>query len=177
MSAVFCFNTGADPFTGADHFPFNCFTVRLLIIKDDQSHFLKEDFVTSLFLVASMMQGDILILKIDGNSTIKEIQENLQKQFPFLKFEFCKDMGSDTKKDKFELLPPSFKVSAFMPVKGNITLTLDGNKRIFELKNDFKNIGLCVVISRRSGNAWVKTSLTEDWSLQTQNSAGENFSN
>ncbi|MBC8047225.1 MAG: hypothetical protein H7Y00_10545 [Fimbriimonadaceae bacterium] len=120
--------------------------------------------------------GDIIKLRISSNSTIRDVQNDLEQQFPFLKFEFCKNMESESKNERPEMLSPALKLSAFVNGRENIYINLNEDKKVFELKNDFKNIGLAIVIYRISGNVWVKTSLTEDWSLQMQNTAGKNFS-
>ncbi|MFZ9982087.1 MAG: hypothetical protein ACO3FI_08660 [Cyclobacteriaceae bacterium] len=44
------------------------------------------------------------------------------------------------------------------------------------MKEEFKSAtGLLVKIFRKSGNVWIETSLTDDWTLERQNEEGKSM--
>lgn len=55
-------------------------------------------------------------------------------------------------------------------------ISIEKNKTVAELENDFSLIGLKAEIFRKSGNVWIETSLTSNWTLQQQNAAAEELS-
>ena len=114
-------------------------------------------------------------INIDCNSTVNDIQDILYQDFPFLRFEFYKTNGSVTERGKFNILSSYVKIFAVTGLREATSMKIFEDKKIGELKNDFKSIGLVIVLYRKSGNVWVKASLTDDWSLKMQNAAGENF--
>jgi len=44
------------------------------------------------------------------------------------------------------------------------------------VEKDFESLGLFAEVFRKSGNVWIETSLTNDWTLQQQNLEGEEIS-
>lgn len=115
-------------------------------------------------------------INLNSSSTIHDIQYELKRYFPFLRFEFNKIGKQVNENEKPVNLTPSLKIFNVTNLRERISIDFSGDKKLLELKNEFQKIGLTVVIYRKSGNVWVKTSLTEDWSLQMQNTAGKNFS-
>jgi len=111
---------------------------------------------------------------LNENSTVNEVISYLQGCFPFLRFEFYKSDVRSPSDQRLMLLPHL----ALGILTGNRTLSLclDEDKRISELKDDFRRIGIEVVIYRKAGNVWVETKLTGDWTLKMQNAEGEIFS-
>jgi hypothetical protein len=56
-------------------------------------------------------------------------------------------------------------------------LNIDETRSIEEVESDFNNtFGLNAVVFRKSGNMWIKTSLTHHWSLGRQNLEGRQLS-
>lgn len=56
-------------------------------------------------------------------------------------------------------------------------LTITGDMTIAELERLFRGAyGLSVKVFRKSGTAWLETSLTSDWTLAEQNDEGRSLS-
>jgi len=56
----------------------------------------------------------------------------------------------------------------------NTEINLSGSTTIQTLKNSIaESTGLMVKIFRKSGNVWIETSLTDDWTLDRQNEEGK----
>ncbi|GAB3426381.1 hypothetical protein GCM10027516_30200 [Niabella aquatica] len=53
---------------------------------------------------------------------------------------------------------------------------INGDITVAELGNSFAALGLRTEVFRKSGNVWVETFLTDSWTLQQQNKAGEEIS-
>ncbi|HVX27352.1 MAG TPA: hypothetical protein VHB70_13470, partial [Parafilimonas sp.] len=47
---------------------------------------------------------------------------------------------------------------------------------VAELENQFGDIGLIAEVFRKSGNVWIESSLTDNWTLQQQNNEAEEIS-
>ena len=110
-------------------------------------------------------------LVIDKTQKLITIQNEFQKQFPFLKIEFYKHthslgLGSPKKNTlNSELTIGDVK-------KNNLsgTIKINGLLKVAELETAFaKTFGLSVQVFRKSGNVWLQTTATDDWTLAEQN--------
>lgn len=93
--------------------------------------------------------------------------------FPFLKIEFFKNLELNgiriTKK-----LENSYGLFRIPETE----ISLLASRTIQSLKRDiFEITGLTAKIFRKSGNVWIETSLTDDWSLDRQNEEGKQIGN
>ncbi|HEX4851927.1 MAG TPA: hypothetical protein VFV08_14025, partial [Puia sp.] len=53
-------------------------------------------------------------------------------------------------------------------------IQLDEKQKVGDLEAELKRrFGLNAQVLRRSGNSWIETSLTDDWTLEKQNKEGE----
>jgi hypothetical protein len=93
---------------------------------------------------------------INKNSTVAMVQQQFNEQYPFLKVVFLKNIGGFTHR---------------------ASIRIDAKRTVSEIEKDFKQeAGVSVKIFRRSGNVLVETSLTSDWTLESQNKEGEQIS-
>jgi hypothetical protein len=103
-------------------------------------------------------------LDIDDKCSFQHVQYEFSERYPFLKIDF--------------LRPPVGEANPLLRrkrIKGSIHI--EGTRTVGEILKDFENIfGLSMMIRRRSGNVWIETSLTADWTLAQQNREGEQFS-
>ena len=59
--------------------------------------------------------------------------------------------------------------------KGTITIT--PQMTVANLEQNMNDVfGLSVQVFRKSGNAWLETSVTDNWTLEQQNNQGEELS-
>ncbi len=114
----------------------------------------------------------MLTLKIDESKSVGDFKKEFSSTFPFLKIELFKKSSSqvDPKNTKSTIVLASNQPLS----KGTFTLHIEGETSVAELKAMFlKKLGIIIRVCRRSGNMWVETSLTDDWSLGKQNHEAE----
>ena len=65
----------------------------------------------------------------------------------------------------------------FVDLPGEGIIDIHSDITVAELGNSFASFGLRTEVYRKSGNVWVATLLTDSWTLQQQNNAGEEITN
>jgi hypothetical protein len=103
-------------------------------------------------------------LYIDDTRSFQHVQYEFSERYPFLKIDFQR--------------PPIGDMSSlFRKQRSQGTINIDENQTVVQIVKDFEAIfGLSMTLLRRSGNVWIGTSLTSDWTLERQNREGENIS-
>lgn len=110
-------------------------------------------------------------LSIENDTKVQDIQKLFTTYYPFLKIEFYKySIYNPNKKDTIPITMPLSQVlnknlTAIINIKKNITVA--------QVEDDFLQLGIQAEIFRRSGNVWVETFLTSNWTLDQQNLEGE----
>ncbi|MBK6524240.1 MAG: hypothetical protein IPG07_01010 [Crocinitomicaceae bacterium] len=57
-------------------------------------------------------------------------------------------------------------------------LSIDGHQKTSTFENNFHDhFGVTVQVFRRSGNLWLQTTTTDEWSLAHQEKTGQEFDN
>jgi hypothetical protein len=112
-------------------------------------------------------------LFIKKESKVEDICKVFTACYPFLKIELYKKPLSGYKK---EALPFNQPLGKLVNDDLKTTIHLNDTTTVAELEDRFSIIGLKAEIFRRSGNVWVETSLTNNWTLQQQNCEGEEIS-
>ena len=117
-------------------------------------------------------------LHIAPNRLISDIQKEFNEGFPFLKIEFFKTR-SFTRSDfmAHQIIPSERKIG-----DGQLAIT-DGNievveaMKVMDLEKIFKDqFSLAMQVFRKSGNLWLETTMTDNWTLQQQNDHGREIS-
>jgi hypothetical protein len=115
----------------------------------------------------------VMQLYIAEESRIKNIQTEFNIFYPFLKIDFLKEQGAN-KIRKLEKLNPNELVKFVGKLDGATQLDVDRQRTVSEIKKDLKEtFGLTAEVYRKSGNVWIETSLTDNWTLEQQNHEGE----
>ena len=115
---------------------------------------------------------------INDHRKIFAIQEEFQKFFPYLKIEFFvkphKQNGSSPKK----MMKHSSKtLGECRTIHSKGTFTVTPQMTVADLEQNINDTyGLSVQVFRKSGNAWLETSVTDNWTLEQQNNQGEELS-
>jgi hypothetical protein len=111
-----------------------------------------------------------MLLRIDQDTSIKEVQKQFNAWYPFLQIHFFKNWSTDNKlSKKAERALPEWPISNLKNFKNPEYLPIDDKITVAELLKSFSDIGLLAQVCRKSGNHWVETSLTSDWTLARQN--------
>src|SRR5690349_19385682 len=114
-------------------------------------------------------------ISITGNKTLRNIQSEFQSSFPFLKIEFYKEFhtGNKTAPDNIKWHPDLSIAEIRKSGKEDILLINDIMK-VAELENEFASkFGITVQVFRKSGNLWIQTTKSDNWTLAQQNEAGQ----
>jgi hypothetical protein len=110
--------------------------------------------------------------------SIKELQEKFSNLYPFLKINFFKN-ELDAKKytSQSAEFSPEVKMNAINKNFIEGELEIDDSMTVNKLESKlFEQFGLSAQVSRRSGNLWLETSLTNHWTLNEQNDHGREIS-
>jgi hypothetical protein len=109
---------------------------------------------------------------INKDSLIKNIQYEFSACYPFLKIEFLAT-NNKAKNGRSALLDPRTPLKQLANVKPG-KIDVNRNRTVAEVSHDLQNIlGVIVQVSRKSGNVWSTISISDSWTLQSQNTAGE----
>lgn len=114
---------------------------------------------------------------IKDSKTIKEIQQEFNKKVPFLKIEFYKEVHSVK-----EGSPDSVKWDSENTIEtireihnsGNLSIQQDQKNSMLET-NFLEQYGLNVQVFYKSGDLWLQTTATDEWTLKEQNDRAESF--
>jgi hypothetical protein len=116
-----------------------------------------------------------MIIQLQANKTLKEIQSEFSSMFPYLKIEFFLRSTVNGKGTKKEYLS-NLHIPLHELTKNHVDdqLTLDENTIVNELEKSFRDrFDLNVQVFRKSGNIWLETTATNNWTLGYQNSQGQ----
>lgn len=118
-------------------------------------------------------------LKIDTNITVTDIQRDFNKKYAYLKIEFFKHPHEIKKASpKADQVNPSDLLIKYLTNGHSNTIDISGERTVAMVEKDFwDKLGLSAQIFRKSGNLWIETSLTDDWTLARQNDEGFQLSN
>jgi hypothetical protein len=114
-------------------------------------------------------------MKIFGERQITEVQEDFTRGYPFLKIEFFKNGA--VRQDRY---PAKQKIDhqqklkhAWYWKKDEGYLDIKDAMSVLELENALINeFGLSAQVYRKSGNVWLETTMTDNWTLKQQNDHG-----
>jgi hypothetical protein len=117
-------------------------------------------------------------LHIDEERRIKSIQNQFSEVYPFLKIEFFRNLPLNNKPaQKAEKIDPSQKIKLVGKINEHNNIDISKQRTVAQLEKDFKELfGVKAQVYRKSGNYWVETTLTDDWTLEQQNTEGQYFS-
>jgi hypothetical protein len=106
---------------------------------------------------------------------LSEIQKEFTQLFPYLKLMFfahTHKQGEPSSHD--DLLSPELTVQEAGVFDGHAQFDILPSMAVSALEKDFqKHYKIGVQVFRRSGNVWLQTSVTDNWSLETQNETGK----
>ena len=111
-----------------------------------------------------------MLLRIEHDTPIKEVQKQFNAWYPFLQIHFFKNGSTDSRlSKKAERALPEWPINKLKNFDKTEYLPINHKITVAELLENFRDIGLLAQVCRKSGNHWVETSLTSDWTLERQN--------
>ena len=118
-------------------------------------------------------------LDIVPSRLIKDLQKEFNDLFPFLKLEFFKNRnGSMPVYTMEEILPPNKKLEEGQAAISIGSIDITQEMKVKDLEKIFQEqFLLAVQVFRRSGNVWLETTMTDNWTLRQQNEHGREITN
>jgi glycerol-3-phosphate O-acyltransferase len=117
-------------------------------------------------------------LQISPNQYISELQREFNRMFPFLKLEFF--IGRPSVKTGFsakQLIQSSQKISKAQSASKDGVIDITDTMKVAELERKLnEEFNLAVQVFRKSGNLWLETTMTDNWTLLQQNDHGREIS-
>lgn len=110
-------------------------------------------------------------IEIHDKLRIREIQEQFTAHFPYLKLEFYVGAHASGEGTSNELKISDDAVIGDHRKKHNTgELSIHANLKVNTLETAFSEIfGLNAQVFRKSGNVWLQTTTTDNWTLSEQN--------
>jgi hypothetical protein len=119
-----------------------------------------------------------MCLYITPTLFITEVQTAFSTQFPFLKLEFFQN--KPTGQPGVSIKKPVTDNRRIGGVQSPITdgdLEIKDDMKVQDLEKIFRDqFGLSMQVFRRSGNVWLETTMTNNWTLRKQNEHGREIS-
>ena len=117
-------------------------------------------------------------LHITPKSKISDIQNEFNRLFPFLKIEFFNNKSfARSNFSASHLIPHHRKIGECQLGIEDTAIELENEMKVSDLEKIFKEqFSLAVKVLRKSGNLWLETTMTDNWSLQQQNNHGRELS-
>ena len=117
-------------------------------------------------------------ITINDHRKIFAIQEEFNKIFPYLKIEFfAKPHNVGAPSSKKIIKHPSKIIGECRLIHNKGIITITPQMTVADLEQNFSDVyGLSVQVFRMSGNAWLETTVTDNWTLEQQNKQGEELS-
>jgi hypothetical protein len=117
---------------------------------------------------------DTMHLHIAPNRLISDIQKEFNEVFPFLKIEFFKTKSfSRAEFMAHQIIPSQKKISEGQLAITDGDINIPSEMKVKELEKIFRDqFSLAAQVFRKSGNLWLETTMTDDWTLQQQNDHG-----
>jgi|ERR1051326_6773002 hypothetical protein len=115
---------------------------------------------------------------IHDHRKIFAIQKGFNEKFPYLKLEFFAKSHRPGGTSPKKLMKNSSEIlSECRSIHNSGTLTVTPQMTVTDLEQNFADgYGLFVQVFRKSGNAWLETTVTDNWTLAEQNNHGEELS-
>jgi hypothetical protein len=116
-------------------------------------------------------------IRITPTPLISEVQQEFNTRFPFLKLEFFRSRGYQQESATNQVVPHTRRIGDCQSAVVDGTIEISENMKVMALEKIFKELfRLNVQVFRRSGNLWLQTTMTDEWTLQNQNEHGKEIS-
>ena len=117
-------------------------------------------------------------IHIDDSKTLEDVKNEFSGVFPYLKIEFFEKAHSDgAGSPKSELIDENLSIGNIRTQHNEGEVEINAEMAVGEVERRFEeNYGIHVQVFRKSGDIWLETSATDDWSLADQNETGKEMS-
>lgn len=117
-------------------------------------------------------------LQISPNRLVSDVQKEFNSAFPFLKIEFFRNKAyQQSEIPVYQMVPPNQKIGSIQKVITDGDLDINGDMKVKDVEKLFNlQFSLLAQVFRRSGNLWLQTTMTDNWTLAQQNEHGREIS-
>ena len=113
---------------------------------------------------------------INDKLTIKELQQQFNTTFPYLKLEVFDTPPVTGGVSKSHICPNHKTLGACRKIHNEDTIIIVEGDTVEKLeKTLWEKFGLSVKVYRKSNNLWIETTLSDSWTLMRQNEEGRAF--
>jgi hypothetical protein len=118
-------------------------------------------------------------LTISKQSTLGQIQDEFNDQFPFLKLGFFIDQNNDSILSADEQVKNrTMTIGSIRDIDQDGELIITSETKVSILEDAFSSMfGLDVQVFRKSGNTWLVTTKTDDWTIAEHNKRAKEMAN
>ncbi|MEO8769413.1 MAG: hypothetical protein ABI402_04995 [Ferruginibacter sp.] len=110
---------------------------------------------------------------ITNKNTLLDIQQAFSNYYPFLKIEFIQ-IEKSTSSLKNIKIDPATSLIQKLASKEYFLFDINEERQVAEVANELNNrLGMIAQMFRKSGTVWSLISLTDNWTLKSQNDAGK----
>jgi hypothetical protein len=115
---------------------------------------------------------------INDKRKVFAIQEEFNRAFPYLKLEFFAKSNSATGRSPGKYIKNNSEtLGNCRTIHQGGGITVHPNMTVADLEQGFRETyGLNIQVFRKSGKAWLETTITDGWTLEEQNRQGEDLS-
>ncbi len=113
---------------------------------------------------------------IHDSNSLQEIQKTFNEHFPYLKLEFFNlDPAKEKNFSRENMITDTHKTLADVRhIHRNGYISINGHQKVSTLEQHFsENFGIDIQVFRKSGDTWLQTTATDEWTLARQNKKGE----
>lgn len=116
-------------------------------------------------------------LIITKNQQLKEIKVAFTAKFPHLKIEFYSEQHDIGKASPSRNMYDENSILGEIATQKNVgELSVDAHLKTSTFETNFyEHFGVAIQVFRKSGNIWLQTTSTDDWTLATQEEKGEDY--
>jgi hypothetical protein len=117
-------------------------------------------------------------IQISPERYVGDIQREFNDEFPYLKLEFYQNkVFQQPDFGVAKMLSPHQKLEKAQTANLTGRIEILPEMKVSELEKKFKDqFSLVAQVFRRSGNSWLQTTMTDNWTLMHQNTHGQEIS-
>lgn len=118
-----------------------------------------------------------MTIRINKTRTFKEIQQDFNSLFPFLKIEFFKRGHAVEEGSSASKMIKNGQLLEELTIREEGQLEIQPSMTVAAFEQTLLNrFGIAAQVFRKSGNLWLETTMTDQWSLGQQNEHGREIS-
>ncbi len=134
---------------------------------------MRQQNVRAVLTAVASCGGGVMTLHISDTTTLQSLHESFSALFPFLRLELVDYRAGNGDHSHFSTRDRNTRLCELSHRTQHAELSIDPDMTVEAFERSFyQTFGLRAVVLRRSGRVWLKTMMTDDWTLGFQNEQG-----